>query len=140
MKTVLCDINILLYIFLKREPDYRPSADLFQKIENGKVRGYLCAVSFPILFYILSKELSKIKALKILEKVRIVFNVATVDEKNIDLSLASDFKDIEDAIQYYSAIHVKADCIITRDKSDYTGEEIPVLTPDEFLAMEFGEK
>lgn len=140
MKTVLCDINILLDIFLKREPFYHSAAELFQKVENGKIKGYLCALSFPTLFYILSKELSRIKALKILEKIRIVFNVAAVDEKNIDLSLTSDFKDIEDAIQYYSAIHVKADCIITRNKQDYSEDKIPILTPDEFLAIEFTEK
>ena len=140
MKIVLCDINILLDIFLKREPFYYPAAELFQKIETGKVKGYLYALSFPILFYILSKESSRMKALKILEKIRVVFNIATVDEKNIDLSLTSDFDDIEDAIQYYSAIHVKADCVITRNKLDYPDGKIPILTPDEFLAIEFMKK
>jgi hypothetical protein len=36
--------------------------------------------------------------MKVLEKVRIVFRVAIVDEKEIDLSLASDFRDFEDAV------------------------------------------
>jgi predicted nucleic acid-binding protein len=83
----------------------------------------------------LAKELKRDKAMKVLEKVRIVFRVATVDEKVIDLSLASDFKDFEDAVQCYSAINAKADCLITRNKANYIGgSTLPILTPEEFLA------
>ena len=136
MKSILCDINIILDIFLKREPFYKASSNIFQRIEEGEIKGYLCALSFPTLFYILSKELSREKAIKILEKIRIVFNVSTVDEKNIDLSLTSEFSDFEDAVQYYSAVNSKVDYIITRNKSDFVVNKIPVLTPEEFLALE----
>lgn len=73
--------------------------------------------------------------MKALEKIRVVFNVAAVDEKVIDLSLASDFKDFEDAVQYYSAVLAKVDYIITRNKGDYADDKIPVLTSEEFLAL-----
>lgn len=52
----------------------------------------------------------------------------------IDLSLVSGFKDFEDAVQYYSAFQVKADCIITRNKGDFRDDKLPVLAPEEFLA------
>ncbi|MEW6088686.1 MAG: PIN domain-containing protein [bacterium] len=135
MKNVFCDINFILDIFLERKPFYYAAAKLFKKIEDKEVNGYLCSLSFPILFYLLSKELSRVEAIKTLEKIRIVFNVATVDEKIIDLSLSSDFNDFEDAVQYYSAIQSKANFIITRDKSGYTSDKVPVLTPEEFLAL-----
>ena len=135
MKTVLCDINFIPDIFLKREPFYYSAAKLFKKIEEKELKGYLCSLSFPTLFYLLSKELSKRKAIQILGKIRIVFDIAAVDEKVIDLSLSSDFKDFEDAVQYYSAIQTKANCIITRNKKDYVNDTIPALTPEEFLAL-----
>ncbi|MBI5189042.1 MAG: PIN domain-containing protein [Nitrospirae bacterium] len=134
MRAVLCDINFILDIFLKREPFYYSAAKLFKKIEDKELKGYLCALSFPTLFYLLSKELNRGKAIKTLEKIRIVFSVASVDEKVIDLSLTADFKDFEDAVQYYSAVQVKADCLITRNKDDYVDDKIPILTPEEFLA------
>jgi predicted nucleic acid-binding protein len=134
LKVVFCDINFILDIFLKREPFYNSAAKLFKKIEDKELKGYLCALSFPTLFYLLSKELNREKAIKTLEKIRIVFSIASVDQKVIDLSLASDFKDFEDAVQYYSAVQVKADCLITRNKDDYVDDRIPVLTPEEFLA------
>jgi len=134
MKTILCDINFILDIFLKREPFYSPAAQIFSMIEAKQLDGYLCAYSFPILFYILVKELKRDKAMKILGKVRIVFRVAAVNEKVIDLSLASDFRDFEDAVQYYSAVSMKADCLITRNKIDYIASDLSILTPEEFLA------
>ena len=39
----------------------------------------------------------------------------------------------EDAAQYRSAVAVSADCIITRNKKDFSFSKLPVLTPDEFL-------
>ena len=134
MRTVLCDINFILDIFLKREPFYEPAARIFTLIEAKQLRGYLCANSFPTLFYLLAKELRRDKAMRILEKTRIVFRVAPVDEKIVDLSLASDFKDFEDAVQYYSAMHVNAECLITRNKGDYPSDRLAIMTPEEFLA------
>ena len=134
MKAVLCDINFILDIFLEREPFYAPAARIFAMIETKHLKGYLCANSFPTLFYILAKELKRDKAMRVLEKVRIVFRVATVDEKVIDLSLASDFKDFEDAVQCYSAVNAKVDCLITRNKTDYFTDILSIMTPEEFLA------
>ncbi len=135
MKSVLCDINVILDIFLKRDHVYVPAARLFAMIEEKRLHGYLSAQSFPTLFYLLSKELKRERAIRVLEKLRIVFRVAAVDEKVIDLSLASTFKDFEDAVQYYSALHVRADCLITRNKTDYRADRLPIMTPEEFLAL-----
>jgi predicted nucleic acid-binding protein len=134
LKSVLCDINFILDIFLKREPFYAPSARLFALIEKKKLRGFLSAQSFPILYYLLSREVKRDKAFRVLEKLQIVFSIAAVDEKVIRLSLASDFKDFEDAVQYYSALQAGADFVITRNKQDYKSDRIPVMTPEEFLA------
>jgi predicted nucleic acid-binding protein len=138
VKAVLCDINFFLDIFLAREPFFMPAARIFAMIEATHLKGYLCANSFPTLFYILSKELKRDKAMRVLEKVRIVFRVAAVDEKVIDLSLASDFKDFEDAVQCYSAVNAKVDCLITRNKSDYVTDLLAIMTPEEFLATTTG--
>lgn len=136
MKTIFCDINFILDIFLKREPFYYSAARVFKKIEEKELKGYLCALSFPTLFYLLSKHLKREKVREILERLRIVFNVAVVNDEVIDLSLTADFNDFEDAIQYYSAIKAKTDCIITRNKRDYLEKKMPIFTPEEFLAIQ----
>lgn len=65
-----------------------------------------------------------------------VFKVAAVDKQVIDLSLASDFKGFEDAVQCYSALKAGSKYIISRNKSDFPHKKIQVLTPDEFLAIQ----
>jgi predicted nucleic acid-binding protein len=134
VKAVLCEINFILDIFLEREPFYAPAARIFAMIEAKLLKGFLCANSFPTLFYILAKELKRDKAMRVLEKLRIVFRVAAVDEKVIDLSLASDFKDFEDAVQCYSAVNARVDCLITRNKNDYVTDILAIMSPEEFLA------
>jgi predicted nucleic acid-binding protein len=134
VKAVLCDINFILDIFLEREPFYAPAARIFAMIEAKLLKGFLCANSFSTLFYILAKELKRDKAMRVLEKLRIVFRVAAVDEKVIDLSLASDFKDFEDAVQCYSAVNARVDCLITRNKNDYVTDILAIMSPEEFLA------
>lgn len=136
MKKVLCDINVILDILLLREPFHRPAAVLFGALERGEARGYLCAVSFPTLHYLLAKHVGTIAATQSLNKIRTIFRVAPVDEKVIDLALASNIRDFEDAVQYYSASRVGADVLITRNKKDCPVRGIPVLTPEEYLAGE----
>lgn len=135
MKSLFLDINIILDIFLKREPYYTASAQLFSLVENRKLDGYLCALSYPTLFYLLTKELNREKAIKILERIRIVLRTAPVIEKVIDLALSSDFRDFEDAVQYYSVLEAKCDFLITRNKDDFPSKILPIFTPDEFLVL-----
>jgi hypothetical protein len=55
LKAIFFDINIILDIFLKREPFYASSAQVFSLAETKQCNGYLGAFSYPILF-ICSKE------------------------------------------------------------------------------------
>jgi len=61
--------------------------------------------------------------------------VTPVDSQTIDESIASDFEDFEDAMQYYSALREHADIIITRNKEDYEASQIPVFEPQELLDL-----
>jgi predicted nucleic acid-binding protein len=133
MKTVLCDINIFIDIFLNRKNYYFSSAKIFSLVEQNKLCGYIGSLSYGTIYYLLSKEINKLMAIKTLEKIKYVFKTSPVDDKVIDLSIVSDFNDFEDAIQYYSAINSKVNYIITRNKKDFTKSEIPVFTPEEFI-------
>ncbi len=135
MKKVLFDINIFLDIFLERNDFYEGSAKVFAMVENKQFHGYICSFTIPTLFYLLSKEFNRRKALIFIEKIRVLFSVSTVDEKVIDLSIVSEFKDIEDAVQYFSALDAEIDYLITRNKKDFKKDDIPILTPEEFLVI-----
>jgi predicted nucleic acid-binding protein len=135
LSSIFLDINIILDIFLKREPFYSASAQVFSLVENKQLEGYLSALSYPTLFYLLRKEKGGDETLKILKKVRIVLKTAPVIEKIIDSALSSNFRDFEDAIQYYAAAEVKSEYLITRNKKDYPAKLLKIVTAEEFLAL-----
>ena len=56
-----------------------------------------------------------------------------VDDKVIELALNSDFKDFEDAVQYYCAIENGIKVLITSNLKDFKHAKITVLTAEEFV-------
>ena len=66
--------------------------------------------------------------------VKSLCTVTTVDGFVLDRVLQSDFPDLEDAMQHYSALAAGAEVIVTRNAKDYAAAGIQVMTPGEFLA------
>ena len=58
----------------------------------------------------------------------------STNERIVDDSLASQFSDFEDSLQYYTALKAKADIIITRNGKDFAISKLPVMTATEYLA------
>jgi len=70
---------------------------------------------------------------KVLRNFKVLVNVLPLDDKISELALNSDFKDFEDAIQYFTAIENGQDLIITRNQQDFKESKIPVMTAGEFI-------
>ncbi len=47
-------------------------------------------------------------------------------------------RDFEDAVQFFAAVQLKSECLITRNKGDYKAGILPVLTPEEFPGITLG--
>jgi predicted nucleic acid-binding protein len=82
----------------------------------------------------LSKTYSRDQARKKLTQFKTLVSVLAVDDKVIEMALQSDFKDFEDAIQYYTALRHGVDTLLTRNIKDYKSAQITVLTPEAFLS------
>jgi len=52
----------------------------------------------------------------------------------LNQAIDADFKDFEDAIQYFCASRAGATCIVSRNPDHFPRSEPPVLSPAEFLA------
>ncbi|KQC06122.1 MAG: twitching motility protein PilT, partial [Candidatus Cloacimonas sp. SDB] len=114
---------------------YQSAAKLFSLADQEKVELYTSSLSFANTYYILNREMNESKVREILRKLKILVKVVSIDEKIIDLSLNSDFRDFEDAIQYYAAIESDIDIIITRNLKDFKKSELPVMTGSQFINM-----
>lgn len=132
-ENLFVDTDVIFDLLAKREPFYSYSARLFTRANRQELRIYVSSLCFGNLNYILSKQKSAAEARKILARFKVLVNVLPVDDKIIDLALNSDFRDFEDAIQYYCAIENGMKVIITRNLKDFKQAKIPVLTAEEFV-------
>jgi len=135
MKKLLVDTNIIIDLLAKREEFYESAAQLFSLADQKKVELYVCSLSFANAHYILNRHLNESKVREILRKLKVLVNVISLDSKVLDLALNSDFKDFEDAIQYYAAMESDVDIIITRNLKDFKKSDIPVMTGLQFIMM-----
>ncbi|SDE29423.1 type II toxin-antitoxin system VapC family toxin [Niabella drilacis] len=133
MKRVFIDTNIVIDLLQKREGFYIEAQELFTLGDNGDIRLYLSALTIANTHYILLKHYKPDEAKKILATFKVLVSVLPIDDKIIELALASDFKDFEDAIQYFTAMEHQIDVIITRNKKDFKGSSISLLTAKEYL-------
>jgi len=108
--------------------------ELFSLADTGKIRTCVSSLSFANIDYILKSQYSAPNSRQIIAKFKTLVTVLPVDNKTIDLAIASDFADFEDAIQYYSAIENGIDLMLTRNIRDYKKATIKVMTPETFLS------
>ena len=134
MRTFI-DTNVLRDVLAARDPFYDDSAIVWSLAEEGRIEGQVSAVSFKDLFYLLRKWGDTDSAREAVVLVRDAFTPVACDALVINQAIDSGLADFEDAVQYFSAIHAEADCIVTRNPDDFPAESVvPVLRPDEFLA------
>ena len=133
MDRIFIDTDIALDLLSERLPHYSYAAQLFTMADKEKLSLYVSSLSFSNLNYLLSRQYSQKEARRILNKFKVLVNVLGVDEKIIDLSLNSEFRDFEDAIQYYTAIENNIATLITRNLKDYKHASITIITAEDYL-------
>jgi len=133
----LADVNICLDLLLDRKPFVNYSGRIFEMAEEGKIRLFISGLSFDTMFYVMRPAIGEKKSM---EKLRLLFSytsVGTVDSGVVKKALQSGWKDLEDALQYYSALQSGCEYLITRNVQDFRrdSDQIKILKPAEFLML-----
>lgn len=131
---IFLDANILLDFFLKREL-YASAKQLIEKTIQGQVRAYISPSIVHIVGYWLTKTYGNAKAKELLLTLLADIQIIEIDHETAIHALHSKITDIEDALQYYTAMHYKLDAFISQDKQlqKVASGILPVYTPDNFL-------
>ena len=133
MTRLFLDTNIVVDLLEGREPFCYDAAQLFTMAHDKKVELLVSPMTFSTASFLLRKHGSKGVRI-LLSNLRQLVSVTISDERTVDDSIASQFKDFEDAMQYYTALNAKAEIIITRNGKDFTASNLPVMTATEYLA------
>jgi predicted nucleic acid-binding protein len=135
MEKVFVDTNIVLDLLAKRDDFYEAAQELFSKSDNEEIELYVSALTIANTHYLLTTRYKADDVRKIIIKFKILVKVLPTDDKIIDLALASDFKDFEDAMQYHTALENNLDVVITRNKRDFKNTKLPVFTAEEYVNL-----
>ena len=128
------DTNVILDLLGEREPFYESVAKIATLADKGKIKLIASALSYSTVYYLLSKfEADKVVKEK-LRKFKVIAETSDLTDMIIDKGLLSGFSDFEDALQYYCALRMECNLLITRNVRDFKGSDIPVMTPDEYLS------
>lgn len=133
MTRLFLDTNIVVDLLEGREPFCYDAAQLFTMAHDKKVELLVSPMTFSTASFLLRKHGSKGVRI-LLSNLRQLVSVTISDERTVDDSIASQFKDFEDAMQYYNALNAKAEIIITRNGKDFIASNLPVMTATEYIA------
>src|SRR5216684_638367 len=132
---IFLDTDVALDHLADRQPFAEYAHRIFALAEIAELTVCLSSLSFSNLYYILRKLKGHADALALHGKLKLLVRVSAVTYVEIRSALSSTFKDFEDAMQYFAAKgEGSISAIVTRNTADYFASEIPVLSPDEFLA------
>jgi predicted nucleic acid-binding protein len=134
MKALL-DINIVLNVFLNRQPFVNEAALIWQANANRQIEVFVSAVTLPTIYYITRKATDKATARQVVQKLLASVGIVGVDYAVLANAETLPIDDYEDAVQIAAAQAQQIDVIVTRDMRDYQNSPLPVYSPSDFLAL-----
>jgi len=132
------DSDVILDFLMERNFHYTNSRLLFDNKVKNVVNLYTTSSIILNVQYISQKIIGKSKAADLIKKLVLLFEICLSSKETILKAYNSSFIDIEDAVQYYSAVADKAiDFFVTRNTKDYKNadEHLKIVTPAEAIKI-----
>ena len=131
---ILIDTNIVLDLFLDREPFAEYAGEIMQYCICGKINGHLASHTLLNAFYIARKHKNVEERKEFLLMLCEKFNIIGLNRQVIISSLRNNvWDDLEDGLQMQCALDENLDYIITRNPKGFETAKIQVLSPEMFL-------
>ena len=133
------DTNVFLDVFLERTVDWNIAETVLQLAAQNKIDVFTSANNLVNVIYSLKKQkLTQGEIIKLMELTLTYTQLADITKSAFAFALRAGFPDLEDAVQYHTALHIKGiDYFITSNTKDYkkASLQLPVITPKQFMAL-----
>lgn len=131
---IMIDTNIFLDVLLDREGLADSSAAVLEMCEKRAVSGYISASCVTDIFYIVRKNLhSTDAAYNAVGNVLRIADVCPVSGEEVAEAFDRRVHDFEDCLLAVCAKNNGCECIITRNKKDYSALDVNAVSPEEFI-------
>jgi predicted nucleic acid-binding protein len=131
---IFLDANVLVSVLNKEYPLFPLSARVLSLSENSKYQVYTSPLCLAIAYSFAEKKSGKSLAKKKISLLTENLRITKLTEETTRLAAKSNLDDFEDALQYYSALDSKCECIITENAKDFYRCDLDVLDCEQFLA------
>jgi predicted nucleic acid-binding protein len=131
---IFFDANILVEFIYSTNELNEEVKFIFQELKERNNLLYCSPTTFSITYYFLSKKIKNtVKLNNTANELFSEFKFTREDDLIMQKVKDSKFRDLEDALQYYSAEDSKMDLIITKDFFDFEYSKIPVYHPIDYI-------
>lgn len=135
MKQVLFDSDVLIDVLAQRQPFVTTSAQALNRATQPEVQGFVSGHAVTNIFYILRRQVGSETARELVSRLLQHLQVASITDEVIRAALQSSITDFEDAVTSEAANAAGVEVVVTRNTPDFVASVIPVVLPEEFLAM-----
>lgn len=132
---VFIDANVFLEVFLQREKHEEAAALL--KADAHRLQLFTSASVIGFIAYWLIKETGLLKTKSLLLQLTDFIRVVDISHEQLQEALQSNFKDVEDSLQYFTALQHGLDYLATFNKKDFRiiKGSVQVASPQEILRL-----
>lgn len=131
---LLIDANIILDVLMNRQDFVKDSSMIWKLCETEKTKGYVSALTFANLVYIMRTQLNPKAVEDIFRKLSLIFTFTDLSVSDLTRAAELNWNDFEDAVQSVTAERIHADYIITKNVRDFSKSKVMAFTPSELLA------
>lgn len=131
---IFLDANVLVSVLNKEYPLFPNSARILSLTENSKFKVFTSPLCLAIAYYFAEKKSGSKLARKKLTIMCEKLNITKIDESISREASKSTIEDFEDALQYYSALDSKCECIITENTKDFYKCNLEIFDCESFLS------
>jgi len=135
---IFVDTNVFLDAYLGRTENWKDSETILRWAAMEQITLFTSAINIVNIIYVLGKQ--KLNNTEIIDTIDLTLTYSQlVNTSNAAFrqALRAGFTDLEDAVQYYTALEIKGiDYFITSNIKDHKKAtiQLPVVTPKEFLS------
>ena len=133
------DTNVYLDYLMNRGKEWQHAENILELAENNKIEIFTSASSLLNLMYVMrSYKMTNNEIVGHVNNILRYSKLANPDNTVFQTALSVGFPDLEDAVQYYTALHIKGiDYFITSNTKDYkkASSQLPVITPKQFMTL-----
>lgn len=136
---VFVDTNVYLDYLMHRGDDWPHAEAILLLAEKNAVATFTSPSCLLNVMYVMHAcKVEKAKILSYTQGILSYTKLASPTNENFSNALAAGFNDAEDAVQYYTALHISGmDYFITSNTKDYKKAmpQLPVVTPKQFMGL-----